>query len=218
MSEKLGKLVKEARTAKGLSQAALAEQAGISSSEVGKIERGEKEPTQAVLKLMAKALGVTQKSLLEAASGTGAASGKKPAAAKTASSAKNPSSAKTTSSAITTSSAKTGKASAKTGKASAKADAEIGTLTASEKKLVRLYRKADSGTKKAAVQLLSGEGNPLEVIGSMVMGKKEVSSMASGLLESILSGKGGASAGLTRANIDGNMDPESEDFADSGEN
>ena len=67
MSKKLGDLIKEARAAKGLTQAAVAEQVdGITASDVGKIERGEKEPTQAVLKKMAKVLGVTQKSLLDA--------------------------------------------------------------------------------------------------------------------------------------------------------
>ena len=55
MSKKLGDLIKEARAAKGLTQAAVAEQVdGITASDVGKIERGEKEPTQAVLKKMAK--------------------------------------------------------------------------------------------------------------------------------------------------------------------
>jgi ribosome-binding protein aMBF1 (putative translation factor) len=72
MSAKLGKLVKEARTAKGLSQAALAQKVeGLTASDVSKIERGEKEPSQAILKKMAAPLGVTQKSLLEALSGTG---------------------------------------------------------------------------------------------------------------------------------------------------
>ena len=48
MSKKLGKLVKEARTAKGLTQAALAEMVdGVSASDISKIERGEKEPSQA---------------------------------------------------------------------------------------------------------------------------------------------------------------------------
>ena len=58
MSKKLGDLIKEARAAKGLTQAAVAEQVdGITASDVGKIERGEKEPTQAVLKKMAKVSG-----------------------------------------------------------------------------------------------------------------------------------------------------------------
>ena len=77
MSKKLGNMIREARTQKGLTQAALAEQAGISSSEMGKIERGDKEPSQDALKKMAKVLGVTQKSLLEAASGSGTSSGRK---------------------------------------------------------------------------------------------------------------------------------------------
>ena len=88
MSKKLGDLVKEARTAKGLTQAALAEQVdGLTASDVSKVERGEKEPTQDVIKKMAKVLGVTQKSLLEAATGDGktAATGKAAASGKAAS-------------------------------------------------------------------------------------------------------------------------------------
>ena len=82
MSKKLGTLVNDARLKKGLSMAALAEQVeGLSSSMVGKIERGESEPAEDVLRAMAKALGVTQKSLVDAASGTGAAA-KKTAAKK----------------------------------------------------------------------------------------------------------------------------------------
>ena len=158
MSKKLGNMIREARTQKGLTQAALAEQAGISSSEMGKIERGEKEPSQDALKKMAKALGMTQKSLLEAASGSGASSGKKTSSS--------------------------GKASS-----SSKKGSGTETLSAAEKKLVQLYRKADSGTKKAAMSLLSGDGNAVEILGSMLLGKKDVSTMASGLLETLLSGK-----------------------------
>lgn len=155
MSKKLGNMIREARTQKGLTQAALAEQAGISSSEIGKIERGEKEPSRDVLRKMAKPLGVTQKSLLDACTGSGTSSEKKP------------------------------------GKTSSSSKKETGTetLTATEKKLVQLYRKADSNTKKAAMSLLSGEGNAVEILGSLILGKKEVSTMASGLLETLLSGK-----------------------------
>lgn len=181
MSKKLGNMIREARTAKGITQSALAEQAGISSSEVGKIERGEKEPAQDVLKLMAKALGVTQKSLLEAASGTG--SGRK-----TSSSGKTSSSRKTTSSGKTASASKT--------------STSVGTLTANEKKLVQLYRKADSTAKKAAMQILSGKGNMLEIIAPLVLGKKDMSSMASGLFDSFLSGKTGSQAGTTKEIIE----------------
>ena len=162
MSKKLGKMIKDARMDRGLSQAALAESAGVSASEIGKIERGEKEPSQDVLKKMAKPLGLTQKALLEAASGTGKAS----------------SSGKTSGTGKTTSPSKT--------------EAGVGTLTSTEKKLVRLYRKADSNTKKAAMNLLSGEGNVAEILGSLVLGKNDVSSMASGLLETLLSGKTGS--------------------------
>ena len=63
------------------------------------------------------------------------------------------------------------------------------TLTATEKKLVQLYRKADSSTKKAAMNLLKGENNALELIGSMLTSNKDVSDMASGLFGSLLSGK-----------------------------
>ena len=91
MSKKLGDLVKKARTEKGFTQAGLAEKVdGLTASDVSKIERGEKEPVQEVLKQMAKALGVTQKSLLDVATGSGkiASSSKTGTAAKKTSSAK----------------------------------------------------------------------------------------------------------------------------------
>ena len=65
----VGELIKEARTGAKLSQAALAEAAGVSAADIGKAERGEKELSQAALKAIAKATGVTQKSLLDAAKG-----------------------------------------------------------------------------------------------------------------------------------------------------
>ncbi len=138
MSKKLGELVKDARAKKGLTQAELAKKvSGLTAADVSAIERGEKEPTQAALKEMAKALGVTQTSLL-------AAAGKTTAKKKTESAA-----------AATTSSMK---------------------LTAAEKKLVQLYRKADADTKKAALALLEGKEED------------------GGLLGSLLGGEGGASA------------------------
>ena len=74
MSKKLGNLVKEARTEKGMTQDALAKKVkGLTASDISKIERGEMEPTQAVLKEMAKVLGVTQTSLISAASGKSSA-------------------------------------------------------------------------------------------------------------------------------------------------
>jgi len=181
MSKKLGQLVKEARSAAGLTQTALAQKVdGLSAADVGKIERGEKEPTQAILRQMAKVLGVTQKSLLDAAAGT---SGKT-------------SSAKTSSG--KTSSAKTASSASKSSSL---------TLTATEKKLVEKYRKADAATKKAAMNVLSGDGNILEIAAALMAsaGKTGSSGTGSGsssgsgvnaivtdLIGSLLSGKTGS--------------------------
>ena len=66
----VGTLIREARTAKKISQEQLASQIdGLSGSDIGKAERGEKELTQTQLKAIAKILGITQKSLLEAPKG-----------------------------------------------------------------------------------------------------------------------------------------------------
>ena len=183
MSKKLGDLIKEARAAKGLTQAAVAEQVdGITASDLGKIERGEKEPTQAVLKKMAKVLGVTQKSLLDAVTGTG----------KTTAAGKTSSTGKTT--AKKTTAAK---------KTAAKAVNAL-TLTATEKKLVQLYRNADTKTKKAAINLLEGDSNAIELIGALLSanakgsgssGSSSGSSGTSDLISALLSGKTGGSSG-----------------------
>ena len=128
-TKKVGDLIKEARTNAGLTQAQLAAKVdGVSASDISKAERGEKELTQAALKQIAKATGVTQSSLLNAPKGASGKSGK------------------------TSSSGKTGGKTGSSGKAS-----EEFKLTAAEKKLVELYRAADSDTKKAAVSLLKGE-------------------------------------------------------------
>ena len=177
MSKKLGDLVKKARTEKGLTQAGLAEKVdGLTASDVSKIERGEKEPVQDILKQMAKALGVTQKSLLDAATGSG----------KTASSSKTGTAAKKTSSAKKTSAIKD--------------TIDTLKLTATEKKLVQLYRKADTKTKKAAINLLEGDSNAIELIGALLSAKGSGSSGSSGssgtsdLLSALLSGKTGRSS------------------------
>ena len=81
MGKKVGALIRKARTEAGLTQEQLARKVrNASAADIGKAERGEKELTQEQLKQIAKATGVTQKSLLDAAKG---ASG----AGKTASSA-----------------------------------------------------------------------------------------------------------------------------------
>jgi len=146
---------------------------GLTSSDVSKIERGEKEPTQDVLKQIAKVLGVTQKSLLDAATGSG-----KTTAAKTGTTAKKPAAAKKTS--------------------SVKDTLDTLKLTATEKKLVQLYRKADTKTKKAAINLLEGDSNAIELIGALMSsgkgsGSSGSSSGTSDLLNALLSGKTGGS-------------------------
>lgn len=184
MSGKLGDLVKKARTEKGFTQAGLAEKVdGLTASDVSKIERGEKEPAQDVLKQMAKVLGVTQKSLLDAAAGAGKTSAAKTASSKTGTAAKKTSSAKKTT--------------------AVKDTIDTLKLTAAEKKLVQLYRKADSKTKKAAVNLLEGDSNAVELIGALLSAKGSGSSGSSGssgtsdLLSTLLSGKTGSSGGAS---------------------
>lgn len=67
MGKKTGALIKEARTAAKMTQEALAKQIdGLTAADISKAERGEKELTQAALKAIAKATGVTQASLLNA--------------------------------------------------------------------------------------------------------------------------------------------------------
>ena len=119
MGKKTGKLIKEARTGAGLTQEQLARKVrSCSASDISRAERGEKNLTQDQLKQIAKATGVTQKSLLDAAR----------------------SEAPKTNTSSSTSSAN---------KTSIK-------VTATEKKLVELYRAADSSTKKAAMNVLKG--------------------------------------------------------------
>ena len=80
-AKKVGDLIREARTGAGLTQAELAKKVdGVTASDISKAERGEKELTQAALKQIAKATGVTQSSLLNAPKGasgkTGSSGGK----------------------------------------------------------------------------------------------------------------------------------------------
>ena len=70
-SKKLGNLINEARTDAGLTQEQLARKiAGLSASEISAAERGVGDLTQDQLKKIAKATGVTQASLLNAAKGS----------------------------------------------------------------------------------------------------------------------------------------------------
>lgn len=72
-AKKLGQLIKAARTDAGLTQEQLARKVkNCSASDISKAERGEKVLTNDQLKQIAKATGVTQKSLLDAAKGASA--------------------------------------------------------------------------------------------------------------------------------------------------
>ena len=139
---KVGALIKEARSNAKLTQTKLAEIVGLglTPKDISAAERGQKELTAAQLKGIARATGITQKSLLQAASGIPQTAPKKETASKKTSS----SSGKETSSKKETASSK-------------KSDAAEFKLTATEKKLVELYRKADTDTKKSVMSTLKGE-------------------------------------------------------------
>lgn len=158
MANTVGPLIKEARAKAKLSQEALAGQIeGLSAADIGKAERGEKELNQSVLRQIAKLTGVTQSSLVNAAkeSTYGAAAKKAPAAT----AKKTTTAAKTTAAKKTTTTAK---------KAAASKNAV--ELSAAEKKLVELYRAADSETKKKAVAVLKGEASDMGDILTSLLG------------------------------------------------
>lgn len=124
MGKRLGGLIRSARTDAGFTQAQLsAKVRGTSASDIGRYERGEAEPTVQVVKEIAKACGVTQKSLLDAMPKSSGTSPSKPASSSSAM-----------------------------------------RLTATEKRLVELYRKADADTKKKALSVLRGDANDIDDI------------------------------------------------------
>ena len=148
--KKVGELIKEARTAAGFTQTALAAKIkGVTAADISKAERGEKELTKEQLKTIAKLTGVTQKSLLEAPSGTTTTTAAKKKTGTTTTAAK-----KTT---AATTSVK---------------------LTATEKKLVEAYRKADTKTRKNAMNVLKGtDKSTASIVESFLTGilTKEIS-------------------------------------------
>ena len=64
---KLGTAIRAARLARGLSQEALADAAGIDRSHMGKIERGERNVSVLNVARVCEALGVTMASLVSSA-------------------------------------------------------------------------------------------------------------------------------------------------------
>ena len=200
-AKKVGELVKEARTAAGLTQEKLAKTAGekLTAADISKCERGEADLTAAQLKKIAVACGVTQTSLVNAPKNLSAAAAKKAAAKTTAA---KPAAAKTTAAKTTAAkpAAKTAAAKTTAAKPAAKATAAKTAaakktaapkvpanantsmkVTAAEKKLIEAYRSASSDRKKAALKLLNGEyGDTVDKILSVTNGVSGSSSASSG--------------------------------------
>ena len=156
MAKKIGTLIKEARTGAGLTQEALAKKVdGVTASDISKAERNEKELTQAQLKQIAKACGVTQSSLLNA--------GKETTAKKTTKKTVPVSEKKITSASEKKTTTK------KTTSSSSSASSSM-KLTAAEKKLVELYRKATKEQKEEAIKALSDDDDPdlLDLLGGLL--------------------------------------------------
>lgn len=167
-TKSLGELIKEARTSAGLTQEQLAQSVGdMTASDISKAERGQKVPTQNQLKLIAKATGVTQKSLLDAAKAPDAAG------------SGNTSSGKTTS-------GKTASGKTTSGKTTSGNTVQV---TATEKKLLELYRAADSDKKKAVMSLLKGETQTAsEMLSSLLDGSKKPDEILTSLFSGSSSG------------------------------
>ena len=191
--KKVGTLIREARTAKKLSQEQLASGIdGLSGSDIGKAERGEKDLSQTHLKAIAKALGITQKSLLEAPKGGSSATTTSKTTSASKTTASKTAAARKTTSAKSTTASKTASATAKkTSSATSKKTASgttgkttsVSSLSAAEQKLIELYRAAASDDKKLATRILKGE-------------KLEISDLLPMLMASGASGEDGQSGGL----------------------
>lgn len=172
-TKSLGELIKEARTSAGLTQEQLAQSVGdMTASDISKAERGQKVPTQNQLKQIAKTTGVTQKSLLDAAKAQDAAGSGNTSSGKTASG--------------TTASGKTTSGKTTSGKTTSGNTVQV---TATEKKLLELYRAADSDKKKAVMSLLKGETQTAsEMISSLLDGSKKPDEILTSLFSGSSSG------------------------------
>jgi transcriptional regulator with XRE-family HTH domain len=65
LTKALGERIQKLRKKQGLSQLALADEADIPLSQIGRIERGENNPTISTLYVIATALGVDLKTLVD---------------------------------------------------------------------------------------------------------------------------------------------------------
>ena len=165
--KKTGDLIKDARTKAGLTQEALSKKVtGVTAADISKAERGELQLTQAQLKEIAKATGVTQKSLLDSVSSSNAkTSSAKASSAKTSSAGKS----EVSGTGKKTSSGKTSSSDIK--------------LTETEKKLIKLYRAADAQAKKEAMAVLEEKKSDLGNMVSSLLNNKAVKDVVSGLLK-----------------------------------
>ena len=122
MANKVGNLIKKARTEAGFTQEQLSRKVrGADGSDIGKAERGEIRLTNDQLKQIAQATGVTQKSLIDAAA---------------------------------SSTYKKNSQGSSSGSSSGSSTGGSMKVSATERKLVELYRKADSQTKKKVMDEL----------------------------------------------------------------
>ena len=184
--KKVGTLIREARTAKKYSQEQLASEIdGLSGSDIGKAERGEKDLSQTHLRTIAKVLGITQKSLLEAPKGGSsatAASKKTASAAKTTTASKTSAAKKTTAAKAASASKNTSTTAKKTSSAATKKTSSgttkkatsASSLSASEKKLIELYRTASSEDKKMATRILKGDKLEISDLLPMLMASGDI--------------------------------------------
>ena len=187
MTNTVGPMIRKARTGAGITQEQLAKEiTGLSASDISRAERGELIPTQEQLKAIAKVTGVTQKSLLDAAkesktdnssSGTSGSTGgsKKPAGSTSTENGKKPAGS------TSTGTGKKPSDSTSTGANSSK----IMEVTATERKLVELYRKASTDEKKTAMSILKGEKDTTnEMISALLDGSKKPADIVSSILGS----------------------------------
>lgn len=147
MGKRVGNLIKKARQDAGLTQEQLARKVkGVSATDISNAERGNIDLTTQNLKDIAKATGVTQASLLNASS----------------SSSKTTRTTKTTTRSTTT----------RTTNARTTGTKSSMQVTATERKIINLYREADSATKKQVMSVLKGtEG--ADLIGDVVQSAVE---------------------------------------------
>lgn len=159
MGKKVGKLIKAARTGADLTQEQLARKVkGVSASDISAAERGTMDLTQAQLKLIAKATGVTQASLLNAAKEEKSGTTRTTTAKKTT----------TTKTATKSAGSKSGTTKAATPKTPSNANKTM-KVTATEKKLIEAYRLANADTRKRAMSLLKGEGvDVADLVGNVI--------------------------------------------------